>query len=225
MYPTPQQVVTPGITPPGRRRSPMLLTGVVLAVVGLIMCIGSVVLLVSSLIDTVKDVTNPRGDLAVEVVVPGTGQAELGRGRYELLALGQGLAVTVSGGIPTQGDQLGSTVQRAMFPDPSVTVTGPDGRALTTRSPSMQSIYDTPSTDAVSFAAFTVTDPGIHTIEVSGGGGAVRSVGIRDEATLRDTFLGVAIGFGIGTVGSTLLVLGIVLVIVAMVRRSRPAMP
>jgi hypothetical protein len=200
----------------------MVTTGIVFIIVGILASIGGIAIWVVDVVGTVSDSMNVRRELEAEVRVPGSAQVDLRSGRYELVALGRGLTRTVQGGIPVQGEVVGTTLVRAPFSEPTAVVTGPDGAILTLRAPEMSSLTSTPSIEAVSIAAFTVSTPGIHTVDVDGGTGSVQSIGVRAETRLRDTFDALVVGALIGFVGGALLFLGVVLLVVGLIRRARP---
>jgi hypothetical protein len=207
-------------TPPPKRRSGLLVAGLVLTVVGILALVVGFGLTIFDVVDRATE-GGARRDAIVEVPVPGVATIELDDGSYVAMALGDGL-------VTARLDQVRDLVEavRGNFADPVITIVGPDGVALAATTPSVQTLEDRPGTDTASVAQFRVVTPGQHTIEVAsgspGGGGPVTAV-ILTEADGLSAF-GVSEGLAAGVillfVGGAALTLGVVLVVIGIVRRN-----
>ena len=205
----------PAPPPPARRPIRMLVVGIVLAVlgvVGLAVAGGLGLRAVSGALDV-------RGQLVAQADVPGSTTVNLQPGEYVVLALGTGLVTGATGASSDTGSP-GGALTAIPFVVPEVRVTGPAG-PVELRAPGASSIVSTPSLDAVAVHSLTIATAGRYSVDVTGPGNVVTTVGLRPavdvEAVLRSTVTWVVVGVGSGLV----LLLGIGFTIGGAVRRAQ----
>jgi hypothetical protein len=126
---------------------------------------------------TVKDAidmaVDPTGNAIATTDVPGTMDAALEPGVYQLIAYGPNLTKSVL----NPGGIVENEVVALPFTQPTVSVSGPQGD-VDVGPPTVGQLVDTPSNDAVAFAEFTVAVAGDYRISTSGEGSDVRRVGL-----------------------------------------------
>lgn len=212
--------MTPQWSPPPpaapiRRRGPrrMAVLGIILSVVGWGAFVVGFVLMALNMFETVKEGLDPERKLELSVAVPGEGSVDLEPGRYQVVALGDTLT-SVSG---RSSDAGGLNVHRLPFAEPPVTVTAPDGSAVTLEAPTADRLSHAPGLDAVGIREFDVTTAGSYTLSVAGEAGAVSKVGIGEAESMWEAASSwitssavIAIGGILGGIGMTVLIMGVV---------------
>lgn len=213
--PPPPGMGAPGTGAPPRRRGPKVVIwiGAILTTLGTIAFVAGFVVMGAELFETVEEGVDPVSELDLTVAVPGEGTVILDPDRYQLVALGPTLT-SVSGRFSDAG---GRDVDRLPFPDPPITVTGPDGVDVVLEPPTIDRLSSTPGLDSVALSEFTVRESGEYTIVVAGESGPVTQVGVGEAESLWDEAAGfvlsaviVTVGVLVGTVGFLVLIGGIV---------------
>ena len=217
----------PAPPPPPSTRRPirMLVVGIVLAVLGVVGLAVAGGLGLRGTVGAVSDALDVRGRLVAQVDVPGSSTVNLQPGEYVVLALGTGLVSGGTGassgtGVGSDTGYSGGALTVIPFVVPEVRVTGPAG-PVELRAPGASSIVSTPSLDAVAIHSLVIATAGSYSVDVTGPGDVVTTVGLRPavdvEALLRSTVTWVVVGVGSGLV----LLLGIGFTIGGAVRRAQ----
>lgn len=203
---------------PGSRSTTGVIA-IVLFVGGIVAVVVGMVMLFSAVIGGARD-DGARRDSVVEVAVPGSDVVDLDGGPYVALALGEGL---VTARFDPVTDRV--VAVRGPFADPVIEVRDPTGQALELRPPRVDTLEDRPGTDAASLVEFTVRVPGSHTIEIEHAagstGGPVTSVVLRGSGGLDALGIGRFVpGFVLTFLGGFAVIVGVLLGVVSLVRRT-----
>ncbi len=136
--------------------------------------------------DTADEISNSgdevRNGLLIQLPVPGDAEVDLEVGRYDIFALaatGTGFSrTTTTTTSPVVTDATATTdPDPAEVDEPVVTVTGPDGRPVTTRDPGIESLFSGAAGELYAIESFTATDAGTYRISATGTGAEKVGVG------------------------------------------------
>ena len=149
--------------------------------------------------------------------MPGSEDVALDDETYRVVAFGPRLTHNVPSGPVRSGDAPGATLEALPFPEPRISVTGPDGQRVPLEEAFTDSVSNTDDYDAVVIGEFTATEAGTYTISTERPSRQVTSVGVGTGIDLEETVdsvigggLVLAATIGAGGLGFLLLLGGII---------------
>ena len=194
-----------------------MVLGVLLMVAGTVGFFVGTYVFGTRLVDSAADAIDLRANLVTEMNVPGSEDVALDQETYRVVAFGPKLTHNVPSGPVRSGDAPGTTLEALPFPQPRVSVTGPDGQPVPLEEAFTDSVSNTDAYDAVVIGEFTVSEAGTYTISTERPSRQVTTVGVGTGIDLEETVdsvigggLVIAATIGAGGLGFLVLLGGII---------------